>query len=87
MLRGESCVLNLVPVSPRSCISDNLRSPSSFRNRLGGLDRKTTRHLDQECVKQLASMLPDSNVYVMFKHLKDAQLILYPDAGHGALLQ
>jgi pimeloyl-ACP methyl ester carboxylesterase len=33
------------------------------------------------------TMLPDSNAYFMFKHLSDAQLILYPDAGHGALFQ
>jgi pimeloyl-ACP methyl ester carboxylesterase len=33
------------------------------------------------------AMLPDANAYAMFKHLKDAQLILYPDAGHGALFQ
>jgi pimeloyl-ACP methyl ester carboxylesterase len=33
------------------------------------------------------TMLPDSNAYFMFKHLKDAQLILYSDAGHGALFQ
>jgi pimeloyl-ACP methyl ester carboxylesterase len=33
------------------------------------------------------TMLPDSNAYLMFKHLKNAQLILYPDAGHGALFQ
>jgi pimeloyl-ACP methyl ester carboxylesterase len=33
------------------------------------------------------TMLPDSNAYYMFKHLKDAQLILYPDAGHGVLFQ
>jgi pimeloyl-ACP methyl ester carboxylesterase len=33
------------------------------------------------------TMLPDSNAYFMFKHLKNAQLILYPDAGHGALFQ
>jgi len=30
---------------------------------------------------------PDSNAYLMFMRLKDAQLILYPDAGHGALFQ
>jgi pimeloyl-ACP methyl ester carboxylesterase len=33
------------------------------------------------------TMLPDNNAYLMFKHLKKAQLILYPDAGHGALFQ
>ncbi len=33
------------------------------------------------------TMLPDSNAYLMFKQLKNAQLILYPDAGHGALFQ
>ena len=33
------------------------------------------------------TMLPDSNAYLMFKHLNNAQLILYPDAGHGALFQ
>jgi pimeloyl-ACP methyl ester carboxylesterase len=32
-------------------------------------------------------VLPDGNAYFMFKHLKNAQLILYPDAGHGALFQ
>jgi pimeloyl-ACP methyl ester carboxylesterase len=33
------------------------------------------------------TMLPDANAYLMFKHLKNAQLILYPDSGHGALFQ
>jgi pimeloyl-ACP methyl ester carboxylesterase len=33
------------------------------------------------------TMLPDTNAYLMFKHLKNAQLILYPDSGHGALFQ
>lgn len=33
------------------------------------------------------TMLPDSNAYFMFKHLRNTQLILYPDAGHGALFQ
>jgi pimeloyl-ACP methyl ester carboxylesterase len=33
------------------------------------------------------TMLPDANAYFMFKHLKNAQLILYPDSGHGALFQ
>jgi hypothetical protein len=32
-------------------------------------------------------MLPDQNGYFLFKHLRDAQLILYPDSGHGALFQ
>ncbi len=32
-------------------------------------------------------MLPTGNSYVMFKHLRDAKLILYPDSGHGALFQ
>jgi pimeloyl-ACP methyl ester carboxylesterase len=33
------------------------------------------------------TMLPDQNAYFMFKHLKNAQLILYPDSGHGTLFQ
>jgi pimeloyl-ACP methyl ester carboxylesterase len=33
------------------------------------------------------TMLPADNAYFMFKHLKNAQLILYPDSGHGALFQ
>lgn len=33
------------------------------------------------------TMLPASNAYLMFKQLKNGQLILYPDAGHGALFQ
>jgi pimeloyl-ACP methyl ester carboxylesterase len=33
------------------------------------------------------TMLPDANAYFMFKHLEDAQSILYPDSGHGALFQ
>ena len=32
-------------------------------------------------------MLPAGNSYFMFQHLRDAQLILYPDAGHGSLFQ
>jgi pimeloyl-ACP methyl ester carboxylesterase len=33
------------------------------------------------------TMLPDQNAYFMFKHLKNARLILYPDSGHGVLFQ
>jgi pimeloyl-ACP methyl ester carboxylesterase len=33
------------------------------------------------------TMLPANNAYVMFKELSNAQLILYPDSGHGALFQ
>lgn len=33
------------------------------------------------------TMLPNGNAYFMFKHLANAQLILYPDSGHGALFQ
>jgi pimeloyl-ACP methyl ester carboxylesterase len=33
------------------------------------------------------TMLPASNAYAMFKELSDAQLVLYPDSGHGALFQ
>jgi pimeloyl-ACP methyl ester carboxylesterase len=33
------------------------------------------------------TMLPDQNAYFMFKHLNNAQLILYPDSGHGVLFQ
>jgi hypothetical protein len=32
-------------------------------------------------------MPPDVNAYFLVKHLKNAQLILYPDSGHGALFQ
>jgi pimeloyl-ACP methyl ester carboxylesterase len=33
------------------------------------------------------TMLPDRNAYFLFKHLRNAQLALYPDSGHGALFQ
>jgi pimeloyl-ACP methyl ester carboxylesterase len=33
------------------------------------------------------SMLPADNAYAMFKAMSNAQLILYPDSGHGALFQ
>jgi pimeloyl-ACP methyl ester carboxylesterase len=33
------------------------------------------------------TMLPANNAYAMFKELNNAQLILYPDSGHGALFQ
>lgn len=33
------------------------------------------------------TMLPADNAYTMFKALSNAQLILYPDSGHGALFQ
>jgi pimeloyl-ACP methyl ester carboxylesterase len=32
-------------------------------------------------------MVPADNAYAMFKTLSNAQLILYPDSGHGALFQ
>lgn len=33
------------------------------------------------------TMFPSINAYVMFKRMRSATLILYPDAGHGALFQ
>jgi pimeloyl-ACP methyl ester carboxylesterase len=33
------------------------------------------------------TMLPADNAYAMFKAMPNAQLILYPDCGHGALFQ
>jgi pimeloyl-ACP methyl ester carboxylesterase len=33
------------------------------------------------------TMLPASNAYAMFNELSNAQLIVYPDSGHGALFQ
>ena len=33
------------------------------------------------------AMLPAKNAYAMFKELSNAQLVLYPDSGHGALFQ
>jgi pimeloyl-ACP methyl ester carboxylesterase len=33
------------------------------------------------------TMLPADNAYAMFKQLSNAQLVLYPDSGHGALFQ
>jgi len=33
------------------------------------------------------TMLPANNAYTMFKALSNAQLVLYPDSGHGALFQ
>jgi pimeloyl-ACP methyl ester carboxylesterase len=33
------------------------------------------------------TMLPANNAYSMFKGLSNAQLVLYPDSGHGALFQ
>ncbi|QIO33130.1 alpha/beta fold hydrolase [Bradyrhizobium sp. 1(2017)] len=33
------------------------------------------------------TMLPANNAHTMFKELSNAQLILYPDSGHGALFQ
>jgi pimeloyl-ACP methyl ester carboxylesterase len=33
------------------------------------------------------TMLPADNAYAMFKGLRNAQLVLYPDSSHGALFQ
>ena len=33
------------------------------------------------------TMLPANNAYTMFKELSNAELVLYPDSGHGALFQ
>ena len=32
-------------------------------------------------------MIPTINSYILARHLPDARLVLYPDAGHGALFQ
>ncbi|MFC0577312.1 alpha/beta fold hydrolase [Paraburkholderia solisilvae] len=33
------------------------------------------------------AMLPANNAYTMFKAMMNAQLVLYPDSGHGAIFQ
>lgn len=33
------------------------------------------------------TMLPANNAYAVFKEISNAQLVLYPDSGHGALFQ
>ena len=33
------------------------------------------------------TMLPSQNAHAMFEAMKDAQLVLYPDSGHGVLFQ
>lgn len=33
------------------------------------------------------TMFPSINAYTMFKNMTNAQLVLYPDSGHGALFQ
>lgn len=33
------------------------------------------------------TMFPSINAYTMFKNMRNAQLVLYPDSGHGALFQ
>jgi pimeloyl-ACP methyl ester carboxylesterase len=33
------------------------------------------------------TMLPSENAYAMFKEMKNARLVLYPDSGHGVLFQ
>jgi pimeloyl-ACP methyl ester carboxylesterase len=33
------------------------------------------------------TMLPANNAYTMFKAMMNAQLVLYPDSGHGAIFQ
>ena len=32
-------------------------------------------------------MLPTINSYPLAQHIRDAQLIIYPDSGHGSLFQ
>ena len=53
-------------------------------------DHAILRRIEQPVLVVCGSddtMLPDQNSYFMFKHLKHAQLVLYPDSGHGALFQ
>lgn len=54
------------------------------------LDNKILRAIRQPVLIVSGSndtMLPSTNALFMFNHLKDAQLILYSDSGHGALFQ
>lgn len=53
-------------------------------------DDKTLRAIAQPTLIVHGSddtMFPSINAYTMFKAMKNAQLILYPDSGHGALFQ
>jgi len=53
-------------------------------------DHATLRGINQPVLVVSGShdtMLPASNAYAMFSAMRNAQLILYPDSGHGALFQ
>ena len=53
-------------------------------------DHATLRAIHQPALVVSGSddtMLPAANAYAMFKAMPNAQLILYPDSGHGALFQ
>ena len=50
-----------------------------------GHEGEKTRKLGRE--RQQRHDAARQQRHFMFKHLKNAQLILYPDAGHGALFQ
>ena len=53
-------------------------------------DHATLRGINQPVLVVSGShdtMLPASNAYAMFSAMSNAQLILYPDSGHGALFQ
>lgn len=32
-------------------------------------------------------IVPTVNSYALYQHIRDAQLVLYPDSGHGSLFQ
>ncbi|MBO4225747.1 alpha/beta fold hydrolase [Bradyrhizobium neotropicale] len=53
-------------------------------------DRALSRAISQPTLVVSGShdtMLPADNAYTMFKAMSNAQLMLYPDSGHGALFQ
>ncbi|GAA4492531.1 hypothetical protein GCM10023158_08440 [Gluconacetobacter tumulicola] len=53
-------------------------------------DQATLRAIAQPALVVHGSddtMFPSINAYNMFKAMRNAQLLLYPDAGHGALFQ
>jgi len=53
-------------------------------------DHVTLRAISQPALVVSGShdiMVPADNAYAMFKALTNAQLVLYPDSGHGALFQ
>jgi pimeloyl-ACP methyl ester carboxylesterase len=81
--RPPSRHLTILPCRASPCLQRRRSQPISRARRASPRSRRSALVVSGSH----DIMTPADNAYAMFKALSNAQLVLYPDSGHGALFQ